>query len=128
MPALVHKNRENVNFRNKVWQYVTALVVLLIILNPEMAELALFIDAIGLEMFLMLLKVQVITILSGLFNSKIKPGCIYVKHLCLSHLPIDLWKNIIEKPENLWLAVPSPAMLMNTLVITAAIGIALNVH
>ena len=39
------------NIKNKIWKYATAAIVILIMLNPEFAELALFIDAIGLEMF-----------------------------------------------------------------------------
>ena len=116
------------NFKNKVWKYLTALLVLLIILNPELAQLALFIDAIGLEMFLMLLEVQLIAFLGVVFNSKIKSAYIYVKHLFPRCLPFDSWKTILEKPERLLLTVPGPAMLMNTLVITAAIGIVLNVN
>lgn len=116
------------NFKDKLWRYATTFIVLFIILNPEIAELALFIDVIGLEMFLMLLEVQVIAIFSVFFNSNIKPAYIYTKKLFQRYLPINSWRNIKEIPESLILAVPSPVTLMNALVILAAIGIIFNVH
>ena len=60
------------NIKNKIWKYATAAIVILIMLNPEFAELALFIDAIGLEMFFMLIEVQFIAITGALLNTKIK--------------------------------------------------------
>lgn len=114
--------------KDKVWNYATVIVLLLVILNPEMAELALFIDAVGLEIFLMLLEVQVVVMFSVFFNSKIKPAYIYVKNICLRFLPIISWNNIKEKPDSVMLAVPSPAMLMNLLVILTLLGIMFNVH
>jgi hypothetical protein len=114
--------------KDKVWNYATVIVLLLVILNPEMAELALFIDAVGLEIFLMLLEVQVVVIFSVFFNSNIKPAYIYVKNISLRFLPIISWNNIKEKPDSIMLAVPSPAMLMNLLVILTLLGIMFNVH
>ena len=116
------------NWKNKIWKYLTAFVVLLIILNPELAQLALFIDAIGLEMFLMLLEVQFLAILGMFFNSKIKPIFSYLTNLYSRHFLTFSWKNIKEHPENIMLAVPSPAVLMNTLVILVAASIILNAH
>jgi hypothetical protein len=114
--------------KDKVWNYATVIVLLLVMLNPEMAELACFIDAVGLEIFLMLLEVQVVVIFSVFFNSKIKPAYIYVKNISLRFLPIISWNNIKEKPESIMLAVPSPAILMNFLVILTLLGTIFNVH
>jgi len=36
-------------------------------------SIALFIDAVGLEVFLMLLEIQLVAMLGGLLNSKVKP-------------------------------------------------------
>jgi len=38
-----------------------------------MTELAFFIDAVGLEVFFMLLEIQLVAMLGGLLNSKVKP-------------------------------------------------------
>jgi hypothetical protein len=49
------------------------LTVCLLLSNPELLALGLFIDAIGLEMFAMLLQAQVITIVGYYFNTRFKP-------------------------------------------------------
>jgi len=116
------------NWKNKIWKYLTAFVVLLIILNPEMIQLALFIDAVGLEMFLMLLEVQFLALLGMFFNTKIKPIFSYIINFYSQYFLTFSWKNIKEHPENLMLAVPSPAALMNMLVFLVAVGIILNAH
>lgn len=59
--------------KDRAWKYATALVVFLIILNPELIQLALFIDAIGLELLLMLFEVQVVAMFSALFRYRIQP-------------------------------------------------------
>lgn len=115
-----------VNWKDKVWKLATAFVVVLIVFNPEMVELALFIDAVGLEIFLMLLEIQVLAILGAFFNTRIKPIFTYVKHLYTRNILTFSWNNIMEKPETLILVVPSTVTLMHILVFSAAIGIALN--
>ena len=76
----------------------------------------------------MLLEVQLLAILGMFFNTKIKPIFSYVTNLYSKHFLTFSWKNIKEHPENLMLAVPSPAALMNTLVILVALCIILNAH
>ncbi|MBT2970366.1 MAG: hypothetical protein B6D72_05350 [gamma proteobacterium symbiont of Ctena orbiculata] len=89
-----------------------------------MAELALFIDAVGLEMFLMLLEVQIVVMFSLFFNKTIKSAYIYVKNLFLKLLPILSWESIKENPGNLILVVPSPAILMHVMVVSTLLDIA----
>ncbi len=67
--------------KSKIWKYATVLVVILIIFNPEMSELAIFVDAVGLEVFLMLLEIQLLAILSVFFNCKIVPIYTYLKYI-----------------------------------------------
>jgi hypothetical protein len=122
------KQETKVNWKNKVWKYATAFVVALIILNPEMAELALFIDAIGLELFLMLLEVQVIALAGALFHTSIKPISILTKRVWLKLINAVDWDNAKEGIEGMMLAVSAPVILMNLLVVSAAIGIVFNVH
>ena len=125
--ALAYK-RLKMNLKNKVWKYATAIVVALIILNPEMIELALFIDAIGLEMFLMLLEIQIMAILGALLNNKIKPALTNLKYFIENHVLGIPLKRIIEKPGCLVFAVPSQATLMHMLVFSAAVGVVFNVQ
>ena len=116
------------NWKDKVWKYATFFVVVLIIFNPEMVELALFIDAVGLEMFLMLLEIQVLAILGAFFRTRIKPIFTYIKGLCTRNALTFSWKNIKKKPETLMLVMPGPATLMHMLVFSVAIGVALNAN
>lgn len=109
------------NWKNKIWKYLTAFVVLFFILNPEFAQLGLFIDAIGLEMFLMLLEVQFLALLGVFFNTKIKPIFSYIKKSYSQHFMIFSLSDIKEKPESLMLAVPSSATLMHVLVLSFAL-------
>lgn len=105
------------NWKNKAWKYATTLIVVLIIFNPEMAELAVFIDAIGLEIFLMLLEVQVLVAL-GKFSNRLTPIFTCLKNVYKNNFREVWWRNIIDKPESLLLLVPSQATLMSLLVLT----------
>ncbi len=122
------KRETKVNWKNRVWKYATAFVVVLIILNPEMAELALFIDAIGLEMFFMLLEVQVIAIAGAFLQTRIKPIFIHAKQVYLKFFNTTVWNNAKAGIEGMIFTVSGPAILMNLLVVSAAIGIVVNVH
>ena len=116
------------NWKNKVWKYATAFVVVLIILNPEMAELALFIDAIGLELFLMLLEVQVIALAGALLHIRIKSISYARKRVWLKLINVVDWDDAKVGIQGMMLAVSAPVILMDLLVVSAAIGIVFNVH
>lgn len=53
----------SMNIKHNIWKYATLLCVILLFLLPEFVQLALFIDAAGLEIFVLLLEIQVIAIL-----------------------------------------------------------------
>ena len=110
------------NFKDKVWKYATAIVVILIVFNPEMIELALFIDAVGLEMFLMLIEIQLLAMMGALLNNKIKPAITRMKSFLCKYLLAEQLKKISEGAESLFLTVPSEAMLMYLIVVSAVIG------
>lgn len=105
------------NRKNKIWKFATVFVVAFIILNPEMLELAFFIDAVGLEIFLMLLEIQLLAILSAFIDTKIKPTFKNIKYS---------WSRIKTAPESLILVMPGPVFIMHMLVFSAAISLALN--
>jgi hypothetical protein len=107
------------------WKYATAFVVVLMVLNPEIADLALFIDAIGLEMFLMLLEIQLATVLSILFRNKLKPAIAVVRRVFTRCFPRCLWRSLLQYPQCLLMEVPGQATLMHVLVFSAAVGVAL---
>jgi hypothetical protein len=117
-----------VNLKDKTWKYATAVVVVLIILNPEMIELALFIDAVGLEMFLMLFEVQLLVIMGALLNNKIKPAISSLKHFVQRYLLLGYTRKFKAGTGGLILPVPVEAILMHLLVVSAGISSVLEVH
>ena len=116
------------NIKNNIWQYATAAVGILIMLNPEFAELALFIDAIGLEMFFMLIEVQFIAISGALLNTKIKPIYNHLAALYLRNYSAGSWRLIKSEPTLILLSTPEPVFFMNLLVITVICLSMLNVY
>jgi hypothetical protein len=61
------------NWKKKLWKYATGIVVVLLVLNPEMLGLALFIDAFGLEMLVILIEIQATVVLGHLFGPRLYP-------------------------------------------------------
>lgn len=55
------------------WKFLTAIVVTLLILNPEFFEFAIFINAIGLDLFILLLQVQVLATVNIFYGDIAKP-------------------------------------------------------
>lgn len=110
------------SLKGKAWKYATAIVVVLIIINPEMIELALLIDAVGLEMFLMLLEVQALTIIAVLLNGKIEPVISSLKRFVEKHFLFDYMKMIKEGAEGLVLPSTIEAAFMHLLVFSSLLG------
>ena len=81
-----------------------------------------------LELFLMLLEVQVIAIAGAFFHTRIKPITILAKQVWSKLTNMVVWDNAKEGMEGMILAVSAPVILMNLLVVSAAIGIVFNVH
>ncbi|MES9975200.1 hypothetical protein [Candidatus Thiodiazotropha sp. LNASS1] len=116
----------DLKMKSKAWKYATTFVVVFIIFNPEMIELALFIDAIGLELFLMLFEIQLAAIISTTLNKRTKPIFAYLNRCSASCLPGLSWENIKQNPGLLIHAAPGPAAFMHMLVFSAATGVVLN--
>lgn len=58
---------------NKILAIASTSVVILLIINPELISVGLFIDAIGLDIFLLLIQVQIASVFGFKFAAKIKP-------------------------------------------------------
>ncbi len=110
------------DLKNKAWKYATVFVVALIILNPEAINLALFIDAIGLDIFLMLFEIQVISILGILLRNNIRPALVYWWRFVENHIDMRSWQKIKEEPARFIYVAPSQATLMHALVILGAVS------
>ena len=55
------------------WKVLTLIIIGLLMLNPEFIIMSSFIDAIGLEMFSLLIEVQIISVVGFYFHNWIKP-------------------------------------------------------
>lgn len=62
------------NLRKSSWKIASFLVVSFLIFKPEFMALALLIDGIGLELFLLLLEVQAIAVFGYYFQNWFKPA------------------------------------------------------
>lgn len=97
------------NLKKLYWKIATLVAFSFLLINPEAVPLVLYIDAIGLELFLMLLEVQFIAIAGYYFHVWIKPVLTPVyRSIC----KIDPYffiptKNVIKKyPAMLCHAIP----------------------
>jgi hypothetical protein len=55
------------------WKVLTLIIIGLLMLNPEFIVMSAFIDAVGLEMFSLLIEVQIISVVGFYFHNWIKP-------------------------------------------------------
>ena len=55
------------------WKTLTLIIIGLMLLNPEFMVISAFIDAVGLEMFSLLIEVQIITVVGYYFQHWVKP-------------------------------------------------------
>jgi hypothetical protein len=111
-----------VNWKNHLWRCGTAFVVVLIILNLEMVYLAIFVDAIGLEMFVMLLEIQVIAIFGLLLNAAQKPILAAKSYLLIARFITRMF----GKMESYLMVVTGQAALMHLIVTFSVFEMAIN--
>jgi len=55
------------NPKKRLWHYLSAIAVLLLLLSPEFVHIASFIDAVGLEFVLLLVEIQAVVIFRKIF-------------------------------------------------------------
>jgi len=116
------------DLKNKLWKFATFVAVVAILLNPELMELAFFIDAIGLELFLILLELQVLALLSVFYNSRIRPLLKWIKSCYTGVFPHFTLNSIINNPAKLVYTAQGPAILMILLVFYAMTGSGFNFY
>lgn len=114
--------------KDRAWNYATAIVVLLILFNPELLGLALFVDAIGLELFIMLLQIQALAMALSFFHMNVKPvietlACSYSK-VCRAVSR----KNCEPKSDSLLILLPSQSTVMHFLVLSVAVDMVCHAY
>jgi len=103
------------NWRNKTLKYLTVLIAITLILSPETAQLGLFIDAAGLDLLILLLEIQLLTIGTSVYQWLIQWLGVFLKHpLPDSQIRPREWFNYITS--SLTLSVPAEATFMHLLV------------
>jgi hypothetical protein len=61
-------------WRKRFWTFLTVLVVAFLATNPEFRLLVPVLDAIGLDVFILLIEVQFVALLSGVFRPVFRPA------------------------------------------------------
>jgi len=106
----------NMNWKNKIWRYVTFMVVVLFLLNPEMASLGLFIDAVGLDLFIMLMQLQILALLSGYYQYFLKRLSGWYNCLCKNN-QLAVMSALKKEFSILFLTMSAPAVAMQAMVV-----------
>ena len=109
------------NLKKTFWKYISIIFVSFIILNPEMFELALFINTVGLDLFLLLLEIQLLAITGTLLT----PVFMRIRLLLKRYIYILPSKIIMDRFSRLKFNTQGPATIMHILVLTVALDIAL---
>jgi len=110
-----------VNLKKSIWKYVSIIFAAFIILNPEMIELALFIDVVGVDLFLLLVEIQLFAIASTL----LAPIFMRTKLFYKQYIFTLSSKNFMDTLFKLQIYTQCPATIMYILVASAALNITL---
>ena len=100
---------KRIQFNRKFWALASSFIVLFLYLNPEWLHMAVFIDAIGLDLFLLLVEVQIAVLAQQLYFHYLKPMAGRMAGACS-------WAKCHMK---MALAVSAPAILMIFVVFAA---------
>ncbi|MBD1388478.1 hypothetical protein IC617_03470 [Neiella sp. HB171785] len=97
--------------QSKTWTVVSSIVVLTLItfVMPEVIALGLLIDFVGLELFVLLLQVQLIAVISSFYRTYIKTTLALIGSWLSKLDPLFIvpdWETIKRYPPLLFHAVP----------------------
>lgn len=98
-----------------VFKLVTILTISLLLLSPELAPLTLFIDTIGLDLFFLLIEVQIVAVIGNLLNIWFKPILMPIYKYLLKFDPyffIPTKDSVYKYPMILCHAVPFMMLLI----------------
>ena len=110
------------NFRRRLWKVLTLFAVMLLALNPEMFQLALFVDAVGLDLLILLFELQALAIVGGLFLGRFGGLFRAAGRFCRRLRYASEWA--LDQVTSCWSspALLSPTTLMHALVISTLAG------
>jgi hypothetical protein len=96
-------------FKKWTWKVATIVGVWFLLANPELWPLAFFVDAVGLELFLVLIQVQIVAVSGYYFHRWVKPALMPLYRCLLKIDPyffIPSKNNALECPVILCHAIP----------------------
>lgn len=108
---------------------VAALLVIALLLNPETIQLAVFIDAIGVEMFILSMEVQLLALTVAFYQHTVKPIFDFILGFSANPFYLPSWQQIKTNPELLGFAFPPGAIMMFALfcgVVFYSVSVAIN--
>jgi len=97
---------------------MTVVVVTVLLMNPETVQLAVFINAVGLDMFLLMVEVQVAALMMSFYKSKVAAGVFYIIRACFGVHCLPAWQRIKREPTLLLYSLPSAVSCIQLMVIT----------
>lgn len=108
--------------RSKLSVVFGAIIIAFFALNPEILELALFINAIGFDIYLLLLEIQLLAI-GGLFiQYAIRPVCSFFPGFSMHSFIMPSWGEIKHDSKSLSHAFPPGTVLMSLFTILLVVG------
>ena len=109
--------------KSKAWKIGAAVTVSIFALDPELIGLALIIDAMGLDLFLLLLEIQTVTLISVYLNSSLKRVFNKAKVTLQPLYSVLNSRRLTKHSNHHILATPGEMTLMHGLAISAFVGI-----
>lgn len=109
-------------WRNRIWKYLTALVVLLLILNPEFLDLAIFIDAVGLEAYFTLLATHLVLLWRSFYSKFLRPILQIIGSCVKFYVPSLINQRDDESRISILFSTAAPALTMCFLVFSYMIN------
>jgi len=108
------------------YKILGVLVVIFLLLNPETIPLALFIDAIGIDLFMLLIGSQILSFGSANFRNLMRTSASFIQGFA-SHTWLRPQRHTVaQNPAALLFAIPSGAALVQLLCITTLADITLR--
>lgn len=99
-----------------VKQAFTALIVIVLLLNIETMELALFINAIGIDVFLLLVEMQVAALLAASYHWTLKPVVNFFLGFSAHPFIFPTWSSVKDYPGAFAFVFPPGAVMMFLLI------------
>lgn len=104
--------------KSKLIAFFSAVLIALLMLNPETIPVALLIDGVGLEVVFILLQLQLVAVYGYVLKKYIRPLLKILSGFRPYAFFVPHWSNILKQPSLVGFALPSVAAGMSLLVLS----------